>query len=85
MNLFLDGAAAMCCWVIAGFFYVYWLRTADRLFGIFALAFLVFGINRTILAAVDENADGRIYVYVVRLLAFLLIIGAILDKNRARA
>jgi hypothetical protein len=72
----------MACAVIASFFIIYWRRTHDRLFAIFALAFLVFGANRVVLAALDEDADGRIYVYVVRLVAFLLIIGAVLDKNR---
>jgi hypothetical protein len=35
------------------------------------------------LSALDEDADSRVYVYIVRLLAFALIIGAVLDKNRA--
>lgn len=83
MTSFLDGVSAMACAVIASFFLIYWRRTRDRLFAIFALAFFVFGANRVVLAALDEDADGRIYVYVVRLVAFLLIIGAVLDKNRA--
>jgi membrane-associated PAP2 superfamily phosphatase len=80
---FLDGLSAMSCAVIALFFYGYWRRTHDRLFGIFALAFFVFGVNRVLLSALDENADGRVYVYLVRLAAFVLILVAIADKNRA--
>jgi hypothetical protein len=83
MTDFMNGAAAMACAVIVSFFYRYWRQTGDRLFGIFALAFLLFGVNRVFLAALDEDADGRVFVYLVRLLAFLLIIAAILDKNRA--
>jgi hypothetical protein len=79
---FLDGASAMCCAVISLFFFAYWRQTRDRLFAIFALAFTVFGVNRVVLSALDENADGRVYVYAVRLLAFALIIVAVVDKNR---
>jgi hypothetical protein len=81
---FLDGGSAMCCAIIALFFFGYWRSTRDRLFGIFALAFFIFGINRVLLSALDENADGRVYVYLVRLAAFVLILTAVIDKNRAR-
>jgi glucose uptake protein GlcU len=80
---FLDGISAMCCAVIALFFYGYWRRTRDRLFGMFALAFVVFGVNRVLLSVLDENADERVYVYLVRLAAFALILFAVVDKNRA--
>ena len=85
MNQFLDGGSFVAALVIALFFFRFWRQTHDRLFGIFAVAFTVFGINRAILTSLDENADGRVIVYMVRLLAFVLIIGAIVDKNRPAA
>lgn len=82
---FLNGASFVACLVIALCFLRYWKQTEDRLFGIFALAFCVFGVNRVLLSAVDEDADGRLVVYLLRLVAFLLIIVAVLDKNRSSA
>ena len=82
MTEFMNGGAFLACAVIALCFYRFWRQTGDRLFGIFALAFAVFGANRAILTALAEDSDGRVYVYVVRLIAFLLIIGAIVEKNR---
>lgn len=82
---FLSGATAMACLAIGLYFVRYWRRTGDRLFAIFALAFWVFAGNRVALLLIDQaNESARIGVYVLRLLVFLLIIGAIVDKNRAR-
>jgi len=70
--------------VIAMFFFRYWQQTRDRLFLIFAAGFLTFAVSRLILAILDENDEGRVFVYTLRLLAFALILGAIIDKNRSR-
>jgi hypothetical protein len=83
VNDFLNGGSVVACLVITLAFFRFWLQTRDRLLGIFALAFLIFGVNRVILFALDENAEGRVYVYLFRLLAFALIIAAIVDKNRS--
>lgn len=80
---FVSGGTAMACLAIGIFFLRYWRRTGDRLFGIFALAFWVFAVNRIVLVTVgDEQESVRTVVYLVRLAAFLLIIAAIVDKNR---
>jgi hypothetical protein len=81
---FIDGASAFACAIIALFFLRFWRETRDRLFAIFALAFAVFGVNRIVLSALNENAEGRTAVYAVRFSAFLLIAVAIWDKNRPR-
>lgn len=83
MSEFLLGATAMGCVVVAVFFLRFWRATGDRFFLLFAAAFGAFAANRTALAALEEDAEARVGVYVVRLLAFLLIIAAIVDKNRA--
>ena len=82
MRLFLLGACAMACTAIGLFFLRFWKRTFDRLFLIFAVAFWVLGLNRLGLAAVDAASDSRMYLYGVRLAAFVLILIAIADKNR---
>jgi hypothetical protein len=80
---FLAGATMLASFAIALFFLRYWRQTGDRLFAIFAVAFTVFACSRAILTLLDEAHEARPYVYLLRLAAFVLIIVAIVDKNRA--
>lgn len=82
INAFLMGVIAMACWVAAVFFLRFWRETRDRLFVIFAAAFALLGLTR--LALVFVHAENNDYVYWVRLAAFVLILVAIIDKNRPR-
>jgi Family of unknown function (DUF5985) len=81
---FVSGATMAAALVIAVIFFRYWRQTRDRLFLGFALGFAVFSFSRLILAFLDEDDEGRIFVYGLRLLAFLLILAAIVEKNRGR-
>jgi Family of unknown function (DUF5985) len=81
---FVSGATMAAALVIAVIFFRYWRQTRDRLFLGFALGFAVFSASRLILAFLEEDDEGRIFVYGLRLLAFLLILAAIVDKNRGR-
>jgi len=68
--------------VAALVFLKFWRRTNDRLFALFAGAFAVLAVQRVasvIALQWTENATG---VYLVRLVAYLMIIVAIVDKNR---
>jgi hypothetical protein len=80
---FLSGGSMVAALTIAAFFLRYWLQTRDRLFLMFAAGFLVFSASRLILAFLDEDDEGRIFVYGLRLAAFGLILAAIIDKNRS--
>ena len=80
---FLSGGSMVAALTIAAFFLRYWLQTRDRLFLIFSAGFLVFAASRLILAFLDKDDEGRIFVYGLRLVAFGLILGAIIDKNRS--
>jgi drug/metabolite transporter superfamily protein YnfA len=80
---FVSGATMAAALVIALIFFRYWRQTRDRLFLGFALGFAVFAVSRLILAFLHEDDEGRIFVYGLRLLAFLLILAAIVDKNRS--
>lgn len=82
INSFLMGVIAMACWVAAVFFLRFWRETHDRLFAIFAAAFTLLGLTR--LALIFVRAEDNDYVYWVRLAAFVLIVVAIVDKNRPR-
>ena len=79
---FVSGATMAAALVIAVIFFRYWRQTRDRLFLGFALGFAVFAVSRLILAFLDEDDEGRVFVYGLRLLAFLLMLAAIVDKNR---
>jgi hypothetical protein len=83
MNQFLLGAVAMGSLVAGLFFLRFWRETKDRLFLAFAVSFFVEGVNRTVLALTPTPQEGAPFFYLVRLLAFLLIFLAVLDKNRA--
>lgn len=80
---FIFGATAFGRCVIALAFLSAWRRTGDRLFALFSLAFWAFAANRVAITAVDDTGEEEPHVYLVRLLAFGLIIAAIIDKNRA--
>ena len=50
----------------------------------FAMSFLVLAVQRVALVVASGNEVDTTWIYGLRLLAFLLIIFAIVDKNRAR-
>ena len=81
LHLYLNGVLAALSWVIGLFFLRYWRLTHDRFFVFFAAAFWIMAANWSVVAgfATDET---RHFFYLFRLLAFLLILGAIIDKNR---
>ena len=84
LNTFILGAVVMACGVAGLFFLRFWRRTNDRLFAIFAAAFWLLGLNWLLLSFTDPEAETRrVALYTIRLLAFVLIIVAIVDKNRA--
>jgi hypothetical protein len=79
---FMLGGLVMGCFVAGLFFLRFWRKTRDRLFAIFAIAFWLLGVNWLALAFTQQDEVKTIY-YAVRLLAFVLILYAIIDKNRA--
>jgi hypothetical protein len=80
---FVIGFTAMGCFVAALFFVRFWGATGDRFFVWFALGFAMFGANRVALGFVSEQSEARPALYGVRLLAFVVILVAIVEKNRA--
>ncbi len=82
VNQFLLGVVVAACSVAGLFFLRFWRRTRDRLFVIFAVAFWTLGANWLALAFTEQD-EVRTALYVVRLLAFLLILGGVVDKNRS--
>jgi hypothetical protein len=82
LNQFLYGAACMASMAIALFFFQFWNRSRDRLFVLFGFAFVILAFERVVLAAIHAQNEFVPYVFVIRLLAFLVIMVAIVDKNR---
>ncbi|HEY0157983.1 MAG TPA: DUF5985 family protein [Thermoanaerobaculia bacterium] len=68
---------------VAGLFFLrFWVTSRDRLFGLFAAAFGILAVQRVALALTRTTVEDQSPLYVLRLLAFLIIIYAIVDKNR---
>lgn len=79
----INGALVMACLACALFFLRFWRASRDRLFAFFSLAFTVMACNWTALTLLDVDDERRHYVYLIRLVSFLVILFAIWDKNRA--
>jgi hypothetical protein len=83
MTLFLWGALAMASATVSIFFLRFWTQGRDRLFLFFSLGFAAFALHWLGLGIAQPPAETRHYLYVLRLLAFLLILAGIIDKNRS--
>ena len=83
MKLFVAGLLVMGYSVASLFFLRFWRTTRDRLFLFFAGAFALLAFQRAGLAASIEDPTQPTWYYFVRLLAFLLFLVAIIDKNRS--
>jgi hypothetical protein len=82
MEEFLIGVIAMASVVAALFFLRFWRDTGDRLFLIFSAAFFLLAATRVGLALSHVQQEPQTHWYWVRLTAFVLILVAIVDKNR---
>jgi hypothetical protein len=81
---YLSGAVTLGYVVAMLFFLRFWKRTADRLFLAFGVAFALLALNQALaqwLGAADERVG---YTYLLRVLGFVLILAAIIDKNVSR-
>lgn len=83
-NDFLAGAISMGFVIAALMFAKFWRRTRDGLFLAFAAAFLLLGANHALLALTRVPLEERSLMYLIRLAAFLIIIGALWRHNRHR-
>jgi Ca2+/Na+ antiporter len=79
---FIHGCVAMGCGIAGLFFLRFWHQIRDRLFLRFAVAFWILAFSYLLLGVVSFATEWRIYVFVVRLLAFCVILYAIVEKNR---
>lgn len=79
---FLFGVLTALAFVAGMFFLRFWRLSGDRFFAFFAVAFWALCANWALLLGRDAQDEYLPYFYLLRLLAFLLILTAIVDKNR---
>lgn len=81
---FLSGAVTAGYLVAAVFFVRFFFKTRDRLFVAFAIAFLFFALNQALVGLFKVTTEPESLVYGLRILGFVVILAAILDKNLLR-
>jgi hypothetical protein len=81
---FLWGALTVLCFVAGLFFLKYWRQSRESLFVALACSFWLLGLNWLALAILDVQDETRHYLYVLRLVAFLLLIVGIAGPNRRK-
>jgi len=81
---YLCGAASALAAVAGLCFVRYWRESRDRFFAIWAVAFALMAAQWAV-SATTVTAELEYGVYLLRLAAFVLIAGAIVDKNRSGA
>jgi hypothetical protein len=85
MNQFLLGAIAMGSAVAALLFLRFWRQSHDRLFLYFAASFALEALNRALFALNGARSEEATLYYFVRLVAYGLILWAIIEKNLVRS
>lgn len=80
----LSGAIVALSFVIALFFLRFWVRTRDPFHVLFALAFAIDGVSRLALGVINPSGESDPYGYLPRLLMFVLIVLAVVQKNRGK-
>ncbi len=84
MNMMILGAVIMAGTTVSLFFLRFWKSTGDRFFLFFSLAFAIEAVSRLLLGLSNYSSEYEPMIYLMRLVAFLVIIGAIVDKNRVK-
>ena len=84
INAALSGGIAVGFAMIGICFFRFWRSSRVRLFFVFAISFFLLTIERIVLVLADPDNEFAPYIYTMRLAAFLVIIGGIIDQNRRR-
>lgn len=83
MTQLLLGAIGMASLIAGLLFARFWRATHDRFFLFFAASFWLEGMNRFLMGAYPSASEEQPLFYLIRLGAFLLIVVAIVEKNRS--
>jgi uncharacterized membrane protein HdeD (DUF308 family) len=82
---FLLGVIATASFTAGLFFLRFWKKTRDRLFFAFATFFFIEAMNRIVSLCFERPNEGSPWIYVIRLLALVILLAAILEKNYRRS
>lgn len=82
LDLFLAGAIMMQCIVISLFFLRFKKKSGDPFFSRFAACFALLAVERVVWFASVVSTEYRPLVYLMRLCGYLIIVAAVLGKNR---
>ena len=85
IETFLLGVIATASFVAGLFFLRFWKATRDRLFLAFAAFFFIEAINRIVLSGLQRPNEGSPWIYLIRLVALVILLFAILQKNYGRS
>lgn len=91
VTVFLSGMTAAMFLTAGVFFLKFWKASRNRFFAYFASACWLFSLERIISFAafswmgpqVYNSVEARGWIYILRLIGFILIMVAIVDRNRA--
>ena len=79
---FFQAVNATAAFIGCLFFFRFWRDSRDSLFAFFGAAFLLLSLSWTLLALINPSDETQPYIYAIRLVAFLLIILGMVNKNR---
>jgi uncharacterized protein DUF5985 len=82
MDALLAGGIGVAALAAGLFFLRFWRQTRDRFFLFFCVSFWIEGAHRVLLFYNFGHDEATPLAYVPRLVAYGLIIAAIIDKNR---
>ena len=84
MREILVGMSTMGFIIAALYFLRFWRRTKDRLFATFSCAFVLLAINQVLIGLSVGPREDESLLYLPRIIAFALLIVAIVSKNLAK-
>jgi hypothetical protein len=84
LNQFLFGAIFLGFACASLFFLRFWRKSHDPLFLLFALAFALLSVERIVMAFLTPRDEFKPYVFLIRLCAYVMILIAIVNKNRRK-
>ena len=82
ISAILSGAILLGYLLASIFFIRFWRQTRERLFACFAVAFFILFVERILLIPSSPFYSHSPHLYLTRLVAFVMIIWGIWDKNR---
>jgi peptidoglycan/LPS O-acetylase OafA/YrhL len=85
LDLFLGGMVTAGFLAGGLFFARFWVRSRDSLFLTFSAAFWLLALNQALVSLVNQPESNEVWLYLLRVAAFVLIAVAIVRKNAGDA